>query len=249
METTEREALYIEAIGAFFDNAAGVLHRERAIRYESAMAEVNAQNPDDKEGEIFYALAILSNADPTDKTYAVQKRTGAMLEPLFVDMPNHPGLAHYIIHSYDYPSLAERAVEAAHRYLDIARSMPHALHMSGHIFTQLGMWDDSIGANIRSAEAARARGERFGMAQAQMNEIHALDYLSLCLLAEGTGRRRGANRRGYRLDKRYELALRCRELQRRRRPGAICDGEARLGSGCVARAARCCRPGGWGRLG
>ena len=185
METTEREALYIDAIGAFFDDAEGVVHRERAIRYESAMAEVNAQNPDDMEGEIFYALAILSNADPTDKTYAVQKRTGGMLEPLFVDMPNHPGLAHYIIHSYDYPSLAEGAVEAAHRYLDIATSMPHALHMSGHIFTQLGMWDDSIHANIRSAEAARARGERFGMAQAQMNEMHALDYLVYAYLQKG----------------------------------------------------------------
>jgi len=185
METTEREALYIDAIGALFDDAESADHRTRAIRYENGMAEVNAQNPDDREGEIFYALAILSNADPTDKTYAVQKRTGGMLEPLFVDMPNHPGLAHYIIHSYDYPSLAEGAVEAAHRYLDIATSMPHALHMSGHIFTQLGMWDDSIHANIRSAEAARARGERFGMAQAQMNEMHALDYLVYAYLQKG----------------------------------------------------------------
>ena len=186
LEATEREMLYIQAIGAFFDEAESADHRERAIRYEKAMTEVHGQYPDDREAEIFYALAILSNADPTDKTYAVGKRAGAMLEPLFVEMPNHPGLAHYIIHSYDYPPLAERAVDAAHRYLDIAASLPHALHMSGHIFTQLGMWDDSIEANIRSAEAARERGERFGLVeQAQFNELHSLDYLVYAYLQRG----------------------------------------------------------------
>ena len=192
LEATEREKLYIEAIGAFFDDAENAAHRERAIRYAEAMAKVHDQNPDDKEAEIFYALALLSNADPTDKTYAVQKRTGAMLEPLFVDMPNHPGLAHYIIHSYDYPALADGAVEAAHRYLDIATSMPHALHMSGHIFTQLGMWEDSIDANTRSVEAARERGKRFGVAQAQMNEMHALDYLVYAYLQRGEDDKAGA---------------------------------------------------------
>ena len=182
---TEREKLYIEAIGAFFDDAENAAHRERATRYEKAMATVHEQNPDDTEAEIFYVLALLSNVDYTDKTYATQKRAGAMLEALFVDMPSHPGLAHYIIHSYDYPPLADRAVEAAHRYLDIATSMPHALHMSGHIFTQLGMWEDSIDANSRSAEAARERGKRFGLAQGQLNEIHALDYLVYAYLQRG----------------------------------------------------------------
>ena len=105
---------------------------------------------------------------------------------LFLEMPNHPGLAHYIIHSYDVPLLAERAVEAAHRYLDIAASMPHALHMSGHIFTQMGMWVDSINANTRSAKAARERGERFGVReQAQVNELHALNYLVYAYLQRG----------------------------------------------------------------
>lgn len=192
LKATEREKLYIEAIKAFFDDAGDVAHRERAIRYEKAMAKVHLQNPDDKEAEIFYALALLSNADPTDKTYAVQKRTGGMLEPLFVDMPNHPGVAHYIIHSYDYPPLAAGAVEAAHRYLDIASSMPHALHMSGHIFTQLGMWEDSIDANTRSVEAARERSKRFGLAQGQMNEIHALDYLVYAYLQRGEADKAGA---------------------------------------------------------
>ena len=186
LEATERETLYIAAIGAFFDDAESLGHRERAVRYEASMAEVHGQNSDDREAEIFYALAALSNADPTDKTYATQKRTGGMLEPLFLEMPNHPGLAHYIIHSYDVPLLAERAVEAAHRYLDIAASMPHALHMSGHIFTQMGMWEDSINANTRSAKAARERGERFGVKeQAQVNELHALDYLVYAYLQRG----------------------------------------------------------------
>ncbi len=186
LNATEREKLYIEAIASFFRDAESVGHRERAMRYENGMADVHAQYPDDAEAKIFYALAVLSNADPTDKAYAVQKRSGGMLEPMFVEMPNHPGLAHYIIHSYDYPPLAERAVDAAHRYLEIAQSLPHALHMSGHIFTQLGMWEDSIVANTRSAEAAVERGERFGRwDQAQMNELHALDYLVYAYLQRG----------------------------------------------------------------
>lgn len=184
-DSTERERLYIEAIGALFDEADEDPHPVRAIRYEEAMAHVFEHSPNDTEAEIFYALAILSNADPTDKTYAVQKRTGAMLEPLFVDMPDHPGLAHYIIHSYDYPDLADRAVHAADRYLDIAPSMPHALHMSGHIYTQLGMWDASIGANIRSAASAVERAERFGLGEATQGELHALDYLVYAHLQRG----------------------------------------------------------------
>ena len=192
LDATEREKLYIEAIAAIFDNAENTAHRERAVLYEKAMAKVHKQNPDDKEGQIFYTLALLSNADPTDKTYAVQKQSGSMLEPLFVNMPDHPGLAHYIIHSYDYPALADRAVEAAHRYLDIATSMPHALHMSGHIFTQLGMWEDSIDANTRSAEAARERTKRFGLAQGQLNELHALDYLVYAYLQRGEDDKAGA---------------------------------------------------------
>ena len=185
LEANERERAYIDALAAFYADADQADHRERARRYEAGMAEVHAANPDDREAEIFYALALLSNADPTDKTYAVQKRTGGMLEPLFAEMPTHPGLAHYIIHSYDYPALAAGAEEAAHRYLDIAASMPHALHMSGHIFTQLGMWEESIEANARSAEAARQRGERFGLGQAQLNEMHALDYQVYAHLQRG----------------------------------------------------------------
>jgi tetratricopeptide (TPR) repeat protein len=183
---TEREGAYIEAISAFYRNYETLDHRTRARVYEEAMAEVHAGDPEDREAEIFYVLAILSNADPTDRAYAVQRRTGAMLEVRFAEMPNHPGLAHYIIHSYDYPPLAGDAVEAAHRYLEIAPSLAHALHMSSHIFTQVGMWDESIDANTRSAKAARDRGERFGtLMQAQIGEMHALDYLAYAYLQRG----------------------------------------------------------------
>jgi tetratricopeptide (TPR) repeat protein len=148
--------------------------------------DVHAVAPDDAEAEIFYLLAILSNADPTDKTYLVQKRTGGRAEELWAQMPNHPGVVHYIIHSYDYPPLADKAVEAAHRYLEIAPSLPHAVHMSSHIFTQVGMWDESIHANTLSAEAARERGKRTGaLTQAQLGEMHALDYLAYAYLQQG----------------------------------------------------------------
>ncbi len=181
-----RERAYVEAIAAFYRDYERIDHRTRARSYEAAVAVLYEGNPDDQEAQIFYILAILSNADPTDKTYAVQLRTGAMLEPLFARLPNHPGLAHYIIHSYDYPSLAHRAVEAAHRYLEIASALPHALHMSAHIFTQEGMWPESIHANTLSAEAARDRGQRTGaLAQAQLSEMHALDYLVYAYLQRG----------------------------------------------------------------
>jgi len=180
------EADYIEAIATFYRGYEEIDHRTRARAYEGAMAAVHKRNSEDREAEIFYTLAILSNADPTDKTYSVQERTGSALERLFVEMPNHPGLAHYIIHSYDYPPLAPRAVEAAHRYLEIAPSLPHAVHMSSHIFTQVGMWEASIGANTTSAESAPERGERLGThAQAQLQEMHSLDYLVYAYLQRG----------------------------------------------------------------
>ncbi|HVS15976.1 MAG TPA: hypothetical protein VMV46_18800 [Thermoanaerobaculia bacterium] len=185
LEASERERHYIDALAAFYRDADAASHAERSQRWEQAMAKAREQNPDDVEATIFYGLSRLANLDMTDKTYTVQKETGAMLEPLFEEMPNHPGLAHYIIHSYDFPPLAAKAEQAAHRYLDIAASMPHALHMSGHIFTQLGLWEDAIEANARSAAAARERGARMGMAQAQMNEMHALDYQLYAHLQRG----------------------------------------------------------------
>jgi len=180
-----REQGYIGAIASFYSYEDGTSHRERALRYEEAMADVVSENPSDSEAEIFYALARLSNADPTDKTYELQKQVGAMLEQKFSAMPNHPGLAHYIIHSFDYPEIAESAVHAADRYLEIATSMPHALHMSGHIYTQLGLWDRSVDANILSVDAAVARAEIFSLGEGTQNELHSLDYLVYAYLQLG----------------------------------------------------------------
>jgi len=167
---TQRERDYIGAIDAFYKDADKVNHRSRALAYESAMGQLQARYPDDHEAAIFYALALLATAPPDDKTYVNQKKAGAILEPLFVQQPEHPGIAHYIIHAYDYPPLAARALDAARRYAKIAPDSPHALHMPSHIFTRLGLWQESIDSNLVSAASA-ARNNAPG------NELHAKDYL------------------------------------------------------------------------
>ena len=186
MPSSERESGFTEAISTFYRDYENLYHRTRAIAYEAAMYRVTAENPDDPEAAIFHQLAVLSNADPTDETYAVQRRTGAFFEAMFAQMPEHPGLAHYIIHSYDYPPLSAMAVEAAHRYLEIAPSLAHAVHMSGHIFTQEGMWDASIDANTQSVSNAREAAKQAAtLVQAQLGEMHALDYKVYAYLQQG----------------------------------------------------------------
>src|SRR5262249_24977103 len=125
---------------------------------------------DDREAAIFYALALQGSASPGDKTYANQKKAGAILEKIFVKQPDHPGVAHYIIHAYDYPPLAGQALNAARSYAKIAPDSPHALHMPSHIFTRLGLWQESIESNLASEAAA----EKY---HAPGNELHAKDYL------------------------------------------------------------------------
>lgn len=167
---TQRERDYIAAIGAFYKDAEKIDHRTRAQAYEKAAEDLQARYPDDHEAAIFHALALLATADPADKTYVNQKKAGAILEPLFVTEPEHPGVAHYIIHAYDYPPLADRALEAARRYAKIAPESPHALHMPSHIFTRLGLWQESIDSNLASAASAQKNN-------APGNELHAKDYL------------------------------------------------------------------------
>ena len=167
---TERERAYIEAVAHLFTATATTDQRARVLAYENAMAAVSAAYPDDTEAAIFYALALAAAADPADKTYARQLKAGAMLERLFVQYPDHPGLAHYIIHTYDFPPLAARAVGAARRYHEIAPSAPHALHMPSHTFTRVGYWQDSIDANKAAAAAARGEGQT-------AEELHASDYM------------------------------------------------------------------------
>jgi hypothetical protein len=167
---TQRERDYIAAIEVFYKDSDKLDHRTRALAHEKAMEHLQASYPDDREAAIFYALAVRGNAPPGDKTYVNQKKAGAILEKVFAEQPEHPGLTHYIIHCYDYPTLADNALDAARRYAKIAPDSPHALHMPSHIFTRLGYWQESIESNLASAAAAQKDG-------AQGDQLHAMDYL------------------------------------------------------------------------
>jgi tetratricopeptide (TPR) repeat protein len=166
---TERERDYINAAGRLFADFEKVDQRTRLLAYRDAMAQVAARYSNDPEASAFYALALAASADPTDLTYPSLLKAGAILERLAPAQPDHPGFVHYIIHAYDAPPLASRAVDAARRYAKIAPSAPHALHMPSHTFTRLGYWQDSIDTNIASAEAARRE-------KSPSEELHAMDY-------------------------------------------------------------------------
>jgi tetratricopeptide (TPR) repeat protein len=168
---TPRERGYVDAVAHLYDSADAGSQPARLAAYRDSMAALAAAYPDDAEAEIFHALAIaaVAAASPLDPTFAAPLEAGAILERLFAKMPEHPGLAHYIIHSYDYPTLAERALEAARRYARIAPDSPHARHMPSHTFTRVGYWQESVDANIASAEAARRDG-------AVGEELHTMDY-------------------------------------------------------------------------
>jgi hypothetical protein len=174
---TERERAYIAAIEAFYTDADTRDHRTRAVAYEQAMEQVHLRYPDDREATVFYALALDATAVPTDKTYANQLKAAELLEPVFAEQPNHPGVAHYLIHSYDYPPLASRALTAARSYAKIAPSAPHALHMPSHIFTRLGLWQESIHSNGASAAASQQYARQVGAAGTWPEQLHAMDYL------------------------------------------------------------------------
>lgn len=172
---TPRERAYIDAAATLFASAEPGTQRERTVAYELGMERVAREFPDDMEARIFYALAVNQTASPTDKSYGQQLKAAGILEPLFQEHPSHPGLAHYIIHAYDHPPLAEKALAAARRYASLAPAVPHALHMPSHTFTRVGYWRESIETNRRSAEAARkdsTAGE----------ELHALDYQTYAYL-------------------------------------------------------------------
>ena len=184
---TERERDYIEALGVYYDKADTLDHVTRFLAYEKAMADLATKYPKDREASIFYALTLngVALAVPPDKTYARQKKAGAILEPIFREMPQHPGVAHYIIHSYDFPTLADRGLDAARRYSKIAQDSPHALHMPSHIFTRLGFWEDSISSNLASAAAARKDLQRTMPGAFSFDELHAMDYLAYAYLQTG----------------------------------------------------------------
>lgn len=181
---TDRERDYVAAIAAFYDKSETVDHPTRKLDYEKAMEQVYLKYPNDREAAIFYALALLGTAAPTDKTYAKQKKAAEILNKVLPEMPEHPGVAHYLIHSFDYPQLAELALPAARTYSKIAASSPHALHMPSHIFTRLALWDDSIQSNIASAATAQRHLQKTRPGAASFDQLHALDYLAYAYLQE-----------------------------------------------------------------
>lgn len=167
---TERERGYAAAVRTLYTDWERTSQPQRVAAYERAMADLAARHPEDTEAKVFHALALVAAAPPTDKSYANQLRAGAMLEALWERQPDHPGLAHYIIHTYDVPALASRAAAAARRYADIAPSAAHALHMPSHTFTRVGEWAGSVHTNHRSIQAALATGS---ISEA----LHAADYV------------------------------------------------------------------------
>jgi hypothetical protein len=175
---TPRERDYIAAVGAFYKDWDKLDHRTRSLAYEHAMAEVHARYPDDREAAVFYALALDATALPTDKTYANQLKAAAILDKVAAEQPNHPGVAHYLIHSHDCAPLADRGLGAARRYATIAPSVPHALHMPSQIFTRLGLWQESIDSNRAAHAAARSYAEAtIGPHAWDQETRHTMDYI------------------------------------------------------------------------
>jgi hypothetical protein len=180
---TDRERDYIAAITAFYRNSDTLDHRTRSVAYEKAMEQVSLRYPDDREAAVFYSLALNATALPTDKAFANQRKAAAILEKVHAEQPNHPGVAHYLIHSYDSPALAEQGLPAARSYGQIAPLVPHAQHMPSHIFTRLGLWRESIDANLTAHAAALAYAtETLGPGSWDQETLHTMDYLEYAYL-------------------------------------------------------------------
>jgi tetratricopeptide (TPR) repeat protein len=175
---SDRERKFINALGQIYQNADTVPYGTRALNYDRAMGDLAVENRKDVEAQVFYALALLASASPTDKTHANQKEAADLFEPLYRAYPEHPGIPHYLIHAYDNAELAPRGLPAARAYSKIAPSAPHALHMPAHIFTRLGLWEDSIASNLAAGSAAHQQGDTG-------EELHAMDYLVYAYLQSG----------------------------------------------------------------
>jgi tetratricopeptide (TPR) repeat protein len=180
---TPREQAYIAAIGAFYSNSEKSDHAARAKAYSDAMKKVYESYPDDHEAAAFYALSLLASEPHDDRTLANRKQAASILEKLFAIEPDHPGVAHYLIHSYDKPQLAELGLPAARRYAQIAPVAPHALHMPSHIFARVGLWQDDINSNLASIAATR-KTAAMGMG-GEGHQFHAMDFLVYAYLQSG----------------------------------------------------------------
>ncbi len=174
---TPRERAYIESIGLFYDNPGTVNHQARAVAYRERMMRLSSDFKDDVEASILYALSLLATAPPADATFGNQKQAAEILNRISASQPDHPGIVHYLIHAFDYPPLAREALPAAQAYAKVAPASPHALHMPTHIFTRLGLWQESIEANLASARSAREIVGRAHQGVTSFDALHALDYL------------------------------------------------------------------------
>jgi len=179
---TPREAGYIDALRLFYADYRNLSHQARAESYRDRMSQVYRDNLDDLEAAVFYALSLLATADPTDKTYANQFKAAGLLNWARNSKPHHPGVLHYIIHSYDYPGMAHLALPAATIYADVAPDSAHAQHMPSHIFTRLGLWDRSISSNHDSTASAEDYTRRANLPGHYDEGLHSIDYLMYALL-------------------------------------------------------------------
>ncbi|MGA7941970.1 MAG: hypothetical protein WCA43_18975 [Bradyrhizobium sp.] len=175
---TQRERDYLDALGAMYTDYDKVDHRTRMQAYVKAMEALAQRYPDDDEAQIYYALALNTSASPADKTYASQLKGAAILEVIAKRQPQHPGVAHYLIHLYDYPAIAEKGLDAARRYAKIAPAAAHALHMPSHIFTRVGLGQESIDSNVASQRVAKEAADFH-------DQLHSMDYLVYAYLQLG----------------------------------------------------------------
>ncbi len=182
---TIREQGFIDALELFYRDGEKLDNATRVTAYEEAFEQLHGRFPDDREVTAFYGLALITAASPKDKTYAKQKKAAVLLQQIFTAQPDHPGASHYIIHSFDYPELAELGLPAARNYSKIAPAAPHALHMPSHIFTRLGLWRDSIASNIASELAAKDYEAKRKMDGVWDEQLHAMDYLAYAFLQLG----------------------------------------------------------------
>jgi hypothetical protein len=185
---SERERDYITALATYLKDWETRDHRTRALAFEKAMEGIVAKYPTDDEAQILYALALNVTALPTDKTFANQLKAGAILEPLFKKYPNHPGVAHYLIHTYDYAELAERGLPAARAYAKIAPAAPHALHMPSHIFSRVGLWPEMVESNRASYLAAKSELKETTLGIGSYDALHAMDYMVFAHLQQAQDR-------------------------------------------------------------
>jgi len=185
LKTSKREAEYIDAIASFYTGWEKIDHRSRCLNFEKGMEKVYKNYPGDKEAAIFYALSLDAAADPSDKSFIKQKKAGDILNALYPGQPDHPGIIHYLIHTYDYPELAQQGLNAARKYASVAPSSAHALHMPSHIFTRLGLWDECIQSNLASVYSAKCYAEATDIKGHWDEELHGLDYLVYAYLQKG----------------------------------------------------------------